>query len=198
MIDLLAGAERFGFWMAWTGIILVVCMANAVIVGRLMSAFMEARLQHIEAMYQPFVARALRGDAAASKTLAASPWSHRVPIGWLLISPLIDDRDPDRIAATRDIAASLSLVTIAEQYMQSRWWWRRALALRALGLMQQRSHTDDILNGLDDPNSDVRGAALDALADLQDPATLPVIVTRLHDSSLHRGRRAALVSAFGA
>ena len=198
MSDLLSVAERFGFWMAWAGIILVVCMANAVMVGRLVSAFMEARLQHIEAAYQPLVDRAVGGDAAAGQALAASPWTHRVPIGWLLISPLIGDRDPDRITATREIAASLSLVTIAEQYMRSRLWWRRALALRALGLMQQRSHTGDILNGLDDPHADVRGAALDALADLHDPASLPTIVTRLHDTSLHRGRRAALIAAFGA
>jgi HEAT repeat protein len=155
-------------------------------------------LRRFEAAYQPLVDLALGGDAAAVQALAASPRKHRVPIGWLLIAPLIDDRDPDRITATREIAASLSLVTIAEQYMASRWWWRRALALRALGLMQQRSHTGDILNGLDDRDSDVRGAALDALADLQDPASLPTIVARLHDTSLHRGRRAALIAAFGA
>jgi HEAT repeat protein len=50
---------------------------------------------------------------------------------------------------------------------------------------------------LDDVNSDVRAAALDALTDLRDPATLPAIVVRLHDTSLHRGRRIAALTAFG-
>jgi len=95
------------------------------------------------------------------------------------------------------LCASLSLLTIAERYLQSRWWWRRALALRALGLMQQGSHTGDMLAALDDSNPDVRGAALDALADLHDPATLPAIVARLQDTSLQRGRRAAVIAAFG-
>jgi HEAT repeat protein len=43
----------------------------------------------------------------------------------------------------------------------------------------------------------VRGAALDALADLHDPASLPAIIARIHDVSLHRGRRGAVLKAFG-
>jgi hypothetical protein len=197
MMDILVHAERLALWSAWTGILLVVAMAVAVVIGRLVSTYSLARLQHIERVYQPLVRRALAGDAAACRMLVASPRRHRVPIGWLLITPLVDDRDPDRIAVTRAIAGALSLVTIAEQYLRSRCWWRRALALRALGLLQQRSHTGDLLAGLDDSNPDVRGAALDALADLHDPASLPTIVTRLHDTSLQRGRRAALIAAFG-
>ena len=72
-----------------------------------------------------------------------------------------------------------------------------ALALRALGLTQVRGRTAAIINALDDPHPDVRAAALDALTDLKDPASLQAIVVRLHDASLHRGRRAAALEAFG-
>ena len=76
-------------------------------------------------------------------------------------------------------------------------WWRRALALRALGLIQARDHTAQLIAALDDAHPDVRAAALDALMDLHDPATVPAIVVRLHDTSLHRGRRGAALKAFG-
>jgi HEAT repeat protein len=77
------------------------------------------------------------------------------------------------------------------------WWWRRALALRALGLVQVRERTPAIIDSLDDPRPQVRAAALDALTDMRDPAALPAVVVRLHDPSLHRGRRAAALTAFG-
>jgi HEAT repeat protein len=76
-------------------------------------------------------------------------------------------------------------------------WWRRALALRALGLLQARDHTAQIIAALDDTHPDVRAAALDALTDEQDPAALQAVVVRLHDMSLHRGRRGAALKAFG-
>jgi HEAT repeat protein len=81
--------------------------------------------------------------------------------------------------------------------LRSHWWWRRTVALRALGLLQATNRTGRIVAALDDPNENVRNAALDALADMQDPAALAAIVVRLHDASLQRGRRAAAIEAFG-
>ena len=43
----------------------------------------------------------------------------------------------------------------------------------------------------------MRAAALDALTDSGDPAALQALVVRLHDSSLHRGRRLGALTAFG-
>jgi hypothetical protein len=120
MIGWMADAERVGIWLAWAGIFLVLSMASAVIVGRLVAAWNLARLAHIERVYQPLVDRALAGDEISRQALVASPRRHRVPIGWLLISLLVDDRSPDRIAAARAIAGALSLVVIAERYLRSR------------------------------------------------------------------------------
>ncbi len=92
---------------------------------------------------------------------------------------------------------ALSLVPFAERLLRSPWWWRRAMALRALGAMQAADHTGAIVAALDDSNDDVRNTALDALADMQNPASLPAIVVRLHDASLHRARRGAALAAFG-
>jgi HEAT repeat protein len=92
---------------------------------------------------------------------------------------------------------AMSLVPVANRFLRSRLWWRRALALRALGLLQIKTHTAAIVDALDDPSADVRAAALDAIADLRDMAALPALVVRLHDESLHRGRRVVALSAFG-
>jgi HEAT repeat protein len=95
------------------------------------------------------------------------------------------------------MAEALSVVPRADQYLRSVWWWRRALALRVFGLLQVRDRTARLIAALDDPHPDVRAAALDALTDLRDPASLQAVLVRMHDSSLHRGRRAAAVAAFG-
>ena len=129
--------------------------------------------------------------------LLASPARHRLALAWLLIEPLIEDRDPERIARTRAIAQAMSVFELADRYLRSWLWWRRALALRALGLIQARDHTAQLVAALDDSHPDVRAAALDGLADMHDPAALPAIVVRLHDTSLHRGRRGAALKAFG-
>jgi HEAT repeat protein len=63
--------------------------------------------------------------------------------------------------------------------------------------MQVRDYTAQLVAGLDDSHPDVRAAALDGLTDLHDPATVPAIVVRLHDTSLPRGRRGAALKAFG-
>ena len=197
MIGSLFGVERVASALMWTSIVFALSMMAVVIVERAASALQEARQQRIVRRYAPRVRRALDQDGAALCELVASPPRHRVAIARLLIEPLIDDRDPDRIARTRAIVRPLSLIPLADRYLRSRRWWRRALALRALGLIQLKDRTAAIVGALDDPSPDVRAAALDALADLHDPTSLPGIVARLHDTSLERGRRAAVLAAFG-
>ena len=150
-----------------------------------------------EQRYEPLVRRALAGDEAAHHALVASPSRHRLTIGALLVLPLISDRDPRRIARTRTLVETLHLVPVADRYLRSRFSRRRAVALHVFGLIQERRRAAAIVGALDDPHEDVRSAALDALTDLQEPTTLPAIVVRLHDASLHRERRLAALTAFG-
>jgi HEAT repeat protein len=114
-----------------------------------------------------------------------------------LITPLIDDRDPGLISRTQKVVLALELRPTVDRLLRSWSWSRRAIALRGLGLLQAKNRTAEIVAALDDSHPDVRGAALDALSDLKDPASLPAIIVRLHDASLHRGRRAQVLAAFG-
>jgi HEAT repeat protein len=184
--------------MLWGSIGFAVAMLIAVVIERALAGLFQFREARLERRYTPLLRRALAGDLHATATLAESPSRHRLTIGYLLIGPLIDDRDPSRVAATRRVARAIFVVSLAEGYVRSRRWWRRALGLRALGLIQDREHTAAIVGALDDEHPWVRAAALDALADLRDPAAMPAIIVRQLDASLDRARRTAALDAFGA
>ena len=179
------------------GFVLALVMAVVVIIERGVVVQLARHARHIQVRYGPMAYRALDGDKDAAAELAACPARHRFDVATLLIVPLIDDRDPERIARTRDIVREMSVVPIADRYLRSRWWWRRALALRALGLLQMTDRTAQIIIALDDAHADVRAAALDAVRDLRNRASLQAIVVRLNDPSLPPGRCAAALAAFG-
>ena len=174
-----------------------VLMILALVIERIGLSINDAWTHRVTRHYIPIIDRALAGDPDAVRALAGSPGRHHVTIARLLVLPLIGDRRPARIAAVRGIIQAMTLIPFADRLLRSRWWWRRALALRVLGLLQVTDRTAAIVAALDDANPEVRNTALDALADMQNPAALPAIVVRLHDTSLHRGRRAAAFAAFG-
>jgi len=181
----------------WASVGVAVAMLAAVVIERAAAGVVALRWAQLQLHYMPLLDRALAGDEHATDVLAQSPRRHRLTIGYLLVEPLIDVRDPVRIAATRRVARAIFLVTLAEGYLRSRRWWRRALGLRGLGLIQDREHIGAMVAALDDQHPGVRAAALDALTDLRDPAAIPAIVVRLLDASLQRARRAAALDAFG-
>ena len=197
MTDLPIDWARLPPLMVWTAVVVAATMAAAVVVERAAFGVQQARSRRLAQRYRPLIQRALAGDEPARGELVAGPARHRLALAWLLIEPLIEDRDPERIAGTRAIAQAISVLELADRYLRSRLWWRRALALRALGLAQARDHTPRLIAALDDSHPDVRAAALDGLTDMHDPRALQAIVVRLHDTSLHRGRRGAALKAFG-
>lgn len=197
MNELATAFDRYALLLVGVALAVAVAMITAVVLGRIAVAAREAWLRRMTARYTPLVRLALAGDPHARVALRRSPSWHRLTIARMILIPLIRDRDAVRIAEARELVDALSLVPLAERLLESRWWWRRAMALRALGAMQSTGHTSAIVAALDDANEDVRNTALDALADLQNPACLPVIVARLHDTSLHRARRGAVLAAFG-
>ena len=197
MTELLDEFARLSPLMVRAAVVAALTMAAAVVVERTAFGLQQALSRRLTQRYRPLVQRAIEGDETARGELLASPARHRLALAWLLIEPLIEDRDPERIARTRAIAQAMGVFRLADRYLRSWLWWRRALALRALGLAQARDHTAQLVAALDDSHPDVRAAALDGLADMRDPAALQAIVVRVHDTSLHRGRRGAALKAFG-
>jgi HEAT repeats len=198
MTALVEGFEHFALELLWAGVALALVMVLAVAIERVALALHERRMRRITRHYGPLTERALCGDADAVRVLVESAARDRIAIARLLITPLIHDRGAGRVEATRGIVRVMDLVPKADRMLRSRWWWQRALALRAFGLIQLTDRTAQVVAALDDSNAEVRDAALDALADMQNLAALPAIVVRLHDASLARGRRFAALEAFGA
>jgi HEAT repeat protein len=197
MSDWLLLSDRLFDQMVGVGVFLAVAVLAAVVVERAVFGMQLIHRRRVEQRYAPIVQRALDGDEAAVPLLLATSSRDRLIIAALLIVPLIHDRDSRRIARTRDIVAAISVMPVVERFLRSHWWWRRALALRVLGVLQVKSHAPALVAALDDANPQIRAAALDALADLHDRATLPALIVRMLDSSLQRGRRAAVIAAFG-
>jgi hypothetical protein len=189
---------RWLTWLlVWTSVALAATLLVVVVIERTASALLQLRRKTLEQRYSPLVARALSGDDRAVHGLAGSPSRHRLLIARLLVLPLIDDRDPIRVARTRTIVEAMSLMAVVDRYLRSPLSWRRAVSLHLLGLVQATTHTAAIVIAFDDPHPDVRSAALDALTDLRDPSTLPALVVRLHDTTLPYGRRLSALTAFG-
>jgi HEAT repeat protein len=193
----LAYFESAVTWLLWAGLTLAICTFSVVVMERVVYGLGILRQERLQRRYRPLLQRALAGDDEARLTLVASPSRHRLVVANLLIAPLLEDRDPERIAATRRLADAVSFTTLADRFLRSRWWWQRARALRAIGLLRYSDYTAVIITALDDPNPNVRVAALDALSDLKDPRSLPALIVRMHDLSLPRGRRAEALAAFG-
>ena len=198
MTELTAAFELLITLMVGCACCVAAAAVLAVVVGRIANAIRDGWTDRVTRHYEPIVARALDGDRVARQALVDSPSRHHITIARLLLLPLIDDRHPAHIAAARELINAMSLIPFADTLLRSRWWWRRVVGVRALGLLQVRDRTPQIIAALDDGNPEVRNTALDALADLQDPAALPAVVVRLHDTTLHRGRRAAALTACGA
>jgi HEAT repeat protein len=197
MIEFLDGFAGLLPQLMVAGFAIALAMAVAVVVERAAFLLQQAINRRLTARYQPLVQRALAGDDRALTLLRDSPPRHRIAIAWLVIGPLIENRDPARIAGARQIVRAISLFPLVERYLRSRRWWRRALALRAVGLVQATDYTPQLVAALDDPHADIRAAALDGLTDMHDLAALEAILVRVHDLSLHRGRRGAILKTFG-
>jgi HEAT repeat protein len=197
MTGVIARFEHDVLILVWIGLAMAGAMVAAVVLQRMALAMYEARVRRFAKRYGPLVTRAMDGDAAAMSALVRSPRRHRVGIARLVAGPLILDRDAASIAAARAIFAALQMKPEIERYLHSHSWRRRVLGLRGLGLTQDASGAPDIVSALDDRHPAVRNAAVDALADLQSPETLPAIVVRVHDASLERGRVLAALEAFG-
>ena len=192
----LLGTGRLVLLLSAIGTFIALLNLSIVLAERVAYGAYQSRRQRLGRLYAPVIDRALAGDESAMHELKASPSRHRLPIAWILINPLTTNRDPARVARTHEIARAL-LVPLADRFLRSRSWRKRALALRAIGLSHLTERTTAIVEALDDPHPEVRAAALDAMVDSRDAVALPAFLARMHDDSLQRSRRGAVLLAFG-
>ena len=197
MSNLAFYVERFATWAFGAGLIFALFMLLAVVAERSVVAWLRNRYRRIERRYASIVKRALGGDDVAVVELTKSPRHHQITIARILVQPLYENPEPARVARTREILVAMRISTLTDRLLKSRSWWQRALAVRAIGILQERTYTPAVVAALDDPAPEVRAVALDALSDLKDPATLPAVIVRLSDQTQHPGRRLAALASWG-
>jgi HEAT repeat protein len=106
----------------------------------------------------------LGGDAAAEAVVT------RLRRG--LPPQLIEAAIDDLVMLNRPVASAALLELTQHRRIQI-----RIKAMQALGALKQRSAQAVLLYALDDPSSDVRGAAVDALATVGNARALPALLT---------------------
>jgi len=80
---------------------------------------------------------------------------------------------------------------------RGRRWWIAGDAVRALGLVRERRAIPQLVECLDAGHSEIRAATLDALGQIAEITTLPVLARQLANPRQERVRVIAALGAFG-
>jgi HEAT repeat protein len=132
--------------------------------------------------------------AAGFTALATAPAAHRRVIGSLLLRPLAVTGG-EVVGPLREVAARLGLTDLWLADLQSRVWWSRAYAARAIGLIGESRGFESLIGALEDDHEEVRAAAVEGLGHLGDPQAITPLLRALSDSA--RFQRARVVEALG-
>lgn len=162
-------------------------LLTLLLVQRWIRSLAEARRARFGALYQPLIERVLQGVAEARDEYrlrrAASRASRAV--GQLLVAPL-SALSGSPVANAAAFARAAGLDRWWRRESQHRSWWRRTEAVRALGLINDRSAFDVIAAAFDDPHEEVRAAAAGAAGRLADVRAAAPLLARLPDESRHQ------------
>lgn len=198
---LLTIAERFRdalvpFLIAGTAILLLMLV---VLVGqRLVRAAGGARRRSLVTRYRPIIDAALATQSAAAlDAVAGIPGRHRGIAADLVLSTLRIVRGAANERA-REVADRLNLTAGWREDLTSRFWWHRAEAAIALGLLRDRKAVPALAPLLDDDHEQVRAAAIDALGEIGDSWAITPLLARMGKPTRHEHARVVeALRAFG-
>jgi HEAT repeat protein len=172
----------------------------AIVSGRLVRAWQARRRHRIGLAYRSLVDALIDRDKApkAIRTLAGVPERHREIVAEDLLA-LLRVTAGATVANVQRAARAIGLVEHWTHALESRWWWRRAHAARALGCIEEPSAALSLIGRLDDRHEEVRAAAVEALGRLRDARALQPLVEGLwDDSGLQHTRVVLALRQFGA
>ena len=169
-------------------------MVGYLIVHRGVDEIRFQRRRRLTEYYRKTVDRLLQPETSESslRTLALVPAAHKAVVGAMLLKPLAlaTGSVVDRL---REGARAAGLIPIWTDRVSSGSWWVRADAVRALGLVREKSALRSVSAALDDEHEEVRAAAVEALGLIGDERSIQVLLDRLGDSS--RYQRVRIVEA---
>jgi HEAT repeat protein len=182
--------------LLFIGFALLAARLVALIAQRGARALFDRRRATIERRYREAVDLLLqpRRSPDAATVLLSAPRRDRRLIGAVLLAPL-QVATGEIISSVRYAATLIDLPRLWRDDLRSARWWRRADAVRALGLIRDGSAYDDVVRLIDDDHEEVRAAAIEALGLVGDVRALPALLRALSDAS--RYQRARVVEALG-
>jgi HEAT repeat protein len=172
----------------------------AILTTRAVTEMRTQAERRIELIHRPLIdALADRGRAGqAIKALGSIPAEHRGIVAKALLA-LLRVSGGATVANVRKAARVMGLTARWKADLDSRRWWRRADAARALGWVEEQSAVLALVGRLDDRHEEVRAAAVEALGRLGDVRALAPLVEGLwDDSGLQHTRVVLALREFGA
>jgi HEAT repeat protein len=180
--------------------IVLALLVITVVTGHVVRGAVARRRRQIGLLYRPLI-DGLANSAEAAKAiraLAEIPAAHRDIVAVELLA-LLRVTGGATVTHARKAAKAMGLVRRWKEALDSRLWWRRAEAARALGCVEETSAVLGLVGRLDDRHEEVRAAAVEALGRLGDPRALAPLVEGLwDDSGLQHTRVVLALREFGA
>ena len=161
-------------------------MLILLVVQRWVRGLINARQARLAAHWQPEIQQVLdEGAAMASTRLLRITRRSPLPMGRLLAAPLASLIGSPVVHAA-EFARLAGLDQWWTRQTQHRSWWRRAEAVRALGLIEDSAALHTVIGALEDNHEEVRAAAVDSLGRLRDARAVTPLLDRLPDESRHQ------------
>jgi len=157
------------------------------LVQRAARALIEQHTRQLESRYEQAVGAFVTpaGGRDSLLVLRAAPRRHRRLLADLLLRPLRVARG-ELIDGLREAAGVAGVRELWMEDLRSGRWWRRAEAVRALGLVQDADAYDSIERLLDDEHEEVRAAAVESLGLLGDARAVGPLLGALSNASRHQ------------
>jgi HEAT repeat protein len=161
---------------------------------RAVRALVARRTRQLESRYAKTIGAFVTpsGGRDSLPVLRAAPRVHRRLLAELLLRPLRVARG-ELIDGLREGAVAAGVTEMWMEDLRGDRWWRRAEAVRALGLVQDGQAYDSIVRLLDDDHEEVRAAAVEALGLLGDGRAVGPLLGALSNAS--RYQRVRVVDA---
>lgn len=166
------------------------------VIQRAVRSAIDRRRAVLISRFEPVVERCLGAIGTTADHDRLIRFGRRSPmlLGRMIVSPLLSlAGDPVEWGAA--LAREAGVVALWRADTRGRRWWRRAEAIRSLGVVNDAESFGAFTAALDDTHEEVRAAAVEAMGRLGDLRAVPELLTRLPEQSRHQ--RVRIVDALG-
>lgn len=166
---------------------LFVVLLIGLVAQRAIRTSLDRRRALLQSRFQPLVDRWLSERAAPEDRTRLLRFGRRSPLllGRMIVAPLLSfSGGPVELGA--GLAVEAGVAEAWRQDIRHRLWWRRAEAIRSLGVIQDAGSFLAMVVALDDSHEEVRAAAVEALGRLGDLRAVQELLARIPEQSRHQ------------